>query len=70
MSSLASICSEKYDAIPKWQFWRRWEREFWLWGIIAEYLVYNPNKELSDKAIAIANKYETRIKKKYGNNSK
>jgi len=63
MANLASICSDKMDAIPKWQFWRRWEREFWLGGILAEYAKITDSKAVNDIAEAIFDKYEGRIKR-------
>ena len=61
MSSLATICADKMDAIPRWQFWRRWEREFWFGGILAEYAKYTGNKEMCAKAETIFDKYSDRI---------
>lgn len=61
MSSVAQICSEKMDAIPRWQFWRKWEREFWFGGILAEYAAITGNRQLNDKAEAIFDKYAERL---------
>ena len=64
MSKLGEICSNKADAIPKWKFWRNWEREFWNGGLLADYAKATGNTELNDRAEAIHDKYIDRINSK------
>jgi len=65
VSSLAAICSKRVDAIPKWQFWRNWEREFWFGGILAEYARHTGDEAMEARANAIFEKYHERIAAKY-----
>lgn len=65
MSNLATKAAEKMNAIPKWQFWRKWEREFWLGAILADYA--RTGSEAANKAAnRLFDKHKDRFVRKYG----
>lgn len=57
MSSVQEVCSQQYDQIPAWKFWRRHEREFWFGGILAAYAEFTGSEHANTKAEAIFDKY-------------
>ena len=67
MSNLATIAADKMDAIPGWQFWRKWEREFWLGAILADYAIQPSGlkQAANSRANKLFDKHAERYRKKY-----
>jgi hypothetical protein len=64
--SLAERAVKEIDAIPSWQFWRHWEREFWYGAILAAYARDTGSGAADGAATKIIDKYGERYLRKYG----